>query len=103
MRIHAPVIRGGPLLALLALAATVSPVRGRDALHRYEVNASLRPVVTTNVARGSALSLQARLVASHADSPVQEGAEFALIGKLARAPLGCGSDTIFVDGFDLSG
>jgi hypothetical protein len=95
-----PVIRGGPVLAALALLAVASPAGAGDAARRYTMHASLRPVVTKTTARGDALSMQASLVASRSYVPVQEGGDLALIGKLAHVVLGCADDTIFANGFD---
>lgn len=100
MATSTPVIRGGPLIAALALLALASSASAGDATRRYTVHASLRPAVVKTAAHGNGLSLQASLVASRSYIPVQEGGDVALIGKLAHVVLGCADDTIFANGFE---
>jgi hypothetical protein len=94
-----PAIRSGPLAVLIALAMA-SPAGARDANapHHLSISGSLTPL---NVpAQGGSMQMQSGLSKPTAALVEQAGAGFVLSAKLAERPLGCGSDTIFQNGFD---
>jgi hypothetical protein len=94
-----PAIRGGPLAVLIALALA-SPAGARDANapHHFSISGSLtRASAPTQT---GSLQMQSRLSKPTAALLEQSGAGFVLSAKLAEQPFGCGSDTIFENGFD---
>jgi hypothetical protein len=96
-------IRGGPLLGLIALLAGIPSIHAAQkapAAHRYEISGSLESVATEKTAAGAWLGMAGRLSASPQDVGLQSGGDFVVMAKLAESPVGCGNDTIFVDGFD---
>ena len=94
-----PVIRGGPLLGMLALLAMGTPATASDAQHHYSVYGSLTPMAATPSGGGS-LQLNSRLSSARSMIPAQSGGNLVMTAKLALAPLGCAGDTIFANGFD---
>jgi len=95
-----PVIRGGPLLGLLAVLFAGTPATASDApRHHYSINGSLSPVATT-AASGGSLQVKSQLSSERTLIPAQSGNGMVLSGKLAASPLGCAGDTIFANGFD---
>ena len=107
-----PAIRSGPLAVLIALAMA-SPAGARDANeyeemrlaardanapHHLSISGSLTPLNAP--AQGGSMQVQSGLSKPTAALVEQAGAGFVLSAKLAERPLGCGSDTIFENGFD---
>jgi hypothetical protein len=94
-----PAIRSGPLAVLIALAMA-SPAGARDANapHHLSISGSLTPLNAP--AQGGSMQMQSGLSKPTAALVEQAGAGFVLSAKLAERPLGCGSDTIFENGFD---
>jgi len=95
-----PAIRSGPIVALIALALA-GPALARDANapHHYSISGSLTRA-TAPAPQGGSLQMQSRVSKPTAALIEQAGEGFVLSAKLAERPLGCGSDTIFANGFD---
>jgi hypothetical protein len=104
MRTSLQTVRGGALLALVAMLAgiPIAHAAGRmPAAHRYEISGSLQPAAAAKAIASGALGVNGRLSAPAKDVGLQSGGDFVVMAKLAESPLGCsGNDTIFVDGFD---
>jgi hypothetical protein len=77
-----------------------SPAGARDANapHHLSISGSLTRVSAP--AQGGSLQMQSQVSKPTAARVEQAGEGFVLSAKLAARPLGCGSDTIFEDGFD---
>lgn len=100
MRTSMQRVRGGPLLGLVALLASI-PVVHAAASHRYSIHGSLEAATSEKTTAAAPLGISARLSAPSSDVGLQSGGDFVVMAKLAESPLGCsGSDTIFANGFD---
>lgn len=89
------------LFAALALPAGIASAgtSGKAATHRYSMQGVLE-ASATDTSAGASMQLAGRLSAPESGVALQSGDGFVLLAKLAESPLGCGSDTIFFDGFD---
>ncbi|HEY0233264.1 MAG TPA: hypothetical protein VGC55_18595 [Dokdonella sp.] len=105
MRISYPVIRGGPMLAVLALlvGAASAHAAGKTTAHRYTIQGSLQAAATSTNADGASMQMTSHLSAPAQDVALQSGGNFVVMAKLAYSPLTCFGDTIFRDGFDGNG
>lgn len=95
-----PAIRSGPALAVLIALVLAAPAMARDAnaSHHYSISGSLTRASAP--AQGGSLQMQSSVSRASSTLVEQAGAGFVLNAKLAEQPLGCGSDTIFENGFD---
>jgi hypothetical protein len=104
MRTSLHIVRGGPLLGLVALLAGTSIVHAggtAPAAHRFEIHGSLAPAAAEKSAASAPFGIEGRLSAASQDAALQSGGAFVVMATLAESPLGCsGGDTIFTDGFD---
>jgi hypothetical protein len=93
-----PAIRSGPALAVLIAVVLATPAVARDAnaSHHYSISGSLTRVSAP--VQGGSLQMQSHV--SPSNLVEQSGDQFVLNARLADQPLGCGSDTIFANGFD---
>jgi hypothetical protein len=94
-----PAIRSGPLAVLIALALA-SPAGARDANAPHHLSISGSLVRMSAPPQGGSMQMQSQVSKPTAGLVEQSGAGFLLSAKLAERPLGCGSDTIFANGFD---
>jgi hypothetical protein len=96
-----PAIRSGPVLAVVValVLATPAGARGTGSPHHYSISGSLSPV-SAPAPSGGALQMQSHVSRQTSTVVEQSGDGFVLNAKLAERPLGCGSDTIFENGFD---
>ena len=97
-----PAIRSGPVLAVVVALALATPAGARDAAsaHHFSVYGSLTPAGVSAQGSGGALQMQSRVSKPTMSVVEQAGGNFVMNAKVAEQPLGCGSDTIFADGFD---
>jgi len=92
------------LFAMLLVEIASAQAAGKAAPHRYTIKGSLEAAQTRASSDGVSTRLGARLSAPVKDVGLQSGGDFVVMAKLADSTLGCsGDDTIFVNGFDLSG
>lgn len=100
-----PVIRGGPVLVVLALFATATSAHAaaQTTVHRYTIQGSLEPAVANASASAAPMPAKSRLSTPTQDVGLQAGGDFVMMAKLALSPLVCYGDTIFRDGFDGTG
>ena len=111
MRIPTSIRHGGPPL-LLAASLALPGVATADGMKiapqlplahagsRYVLAGSLTPVATPP-AQGGSYALSGRVDTTQDRLTLQQGAQLALLARLAVSPLVCYGDTIFRDGFDL--
>jgi hypothetical protein len=96
--------RGGPPSALLAAMLAIAPAGAANSpQHRYTVSGSLTRsdvASATTSDSGAALQLKSTLSRPARGNDVQSGGSFVMMAKIVASPLGCASDTIFVDGFE---
>jgi predicted ATPase with chaperone activity len=96
-----PAIRSGPVLAVVIALVLATPAGARDAgsSHHYSIYGSLSRTSAPAPA-GGVLQMQSHVSTQMSTLIPQSGEGFVLNAKLAQRPLGCGSDTIFANGFD---
>ncbi len=103
MNSSTPVIRRLTRLALGLVftgASVCALAANGSSSPRFTVNATLSTYSTDTAANGGGLVLNSRLVPVHVEVPVQSGAQFALMARLANSPSVCYGDTIFRNGFE---
>lgn len=93
--------RGGPpIVAVAALLAAGTSVAAGAPQHRYSIAASLTPVSVATAHDGGTIEMKSTLSRPPPSNAVQSGGRFVIIAKIVASPMGCASDTIFVDGFE---
>ena len=90
-----------PVLFGMAIAAIAMPALAGTgaAAHRFSASGSLHAQHTANAASGNGYAAQARL-GKAAAFPVSQDGRYTVGARLAAAPLACGSDLIFANGFE---
>jgi len=96
-----PAIRSGPVLAVVVALVLATPAGARDAgsSHHYSIYGSLSRTSAPAPA-GGVLQMQSHVSRQTSNIVEQSGGNFVMNAKVAQQPLGCGSDTIFENGFD---
>ncbi|MEO7433003.1 MAG: hypothetical protein ABIR62_13470 [Dokdonella sp.] len=93
--------RGGPPVALLAVALTIAPAGAANSpQHRYSITASLTPSGVSTTAANGGVEMKSTLSRPASGNDVQSGGSYVVMAKIVASPMGCASDTIFVDGFE---
>ncbi len=93
--------RGGPPAALLATMLAIAPASAANAPHhRYSISGSLTPSGVSTASTNGGVQLKSTLSRPATGNDVQTGGSFVVMAKIVASPMGCASDTIFVDGFD---